>query len=399
MILTFVSRYLLKRQRVKAINLIAFVSIAAIAIGSAALILVLSSYNGIDNFVRSLYTSFYTDVSIHSKQGKHFEASPQLLSLIKLQPQVVAAGQILDDKVLLQYQGKQSVAILRGVDEQYNALTNFTQYIRYGDTIINTPQPRIVLGLALSNTLKVSEQNISPLSVFSFNKNANFNTAPLEAYNQTEVPVSGIFSVADDFDGQYAIASLQHAQVLLNNYNSISAIAIKLRNEHDATNLIAKLQPTLQQYGLEATTRYQQNKTLYYILNSEKWMVYALLSFILAIASFNIIASLSMLVLDKQRDIKILKAMGASQLLIKKIFLSTGIGIGIIGAIIGMAIALILCLVQIKYQLLQMGGGNNMLLQAYPVQLKASDFVLVFATVIALSAAAAYWPARKAVQG
>lgn len=396
MILAFVQKYLLSKKNTKAINVISWVSIGAIAVGTAALLMVLSAYNGIDYFVRSMYSSFYTDVKISNSTITNFDADEAFFKKLQYNKYVQYASKTLEQKVLINHNTNQYIVTLKGVDGNYNKITNFNKYVKYGDTIIDNTEPRIILGIAISNSLQITEEGMSPVSVYAFNKDANFNTAPQDAYSQVDMYVTGIFAVQEDFDTKYAIASLNNVQLIANQENKISSYEIKLKTEKDADAFVKSITPYLQQNHLEAATKYEQNKTLYYILKSEKWMVFAVLSLMLFIASFNMIGSLSMLVLDKQKDISILKAIGMQDGNIKKIFMGTGIGIGLLGALIGAVIALILLLLQQHYGLLKMGGGEDMLLDAYPVKMLFSDFILVFFTISIIAFIASWFPSKKA---
>jgi lipoprotein-releasing system permease protein len=398
LILAFVKKYLFSKKNTKAINVISWVSIGAIAIGTAALLMVLSAYNGIDYFVRSMYSSFYTDVKISNSTTTNYDADDTFFEQLQHNKYVQFASKTLEQKVLINYNTNQNIVTLKGVDGNYNKITNFNKYVKYGDTIIDNTEPRIILGIGVSNSLQITEEGMSPVSVYAFNKDANFNTAPQDAYSQVDMYVTGIFAVQEDFDTKYAIANLHNVQTIANQENKISSYEIKLKNEAEADNFIKSITPYLQQNKLAAATKYEQNKTLYYILKSEKWMVFAVLSLMLFIASFNMIGSLSMLVLDKQKDISILKAIGMQDSNIKKIFLSTGLGIGLIGAIIGAVLALILLLVQQHFGVLKMGGGPDMLLDAYPVKLLFSDFILVFTTVCLIAFIASWFPSNKAAK-
>jgi lipoprotein-releasing system permease protein len=391
----FAQRYIIQRKRTKTINIISWISIVAIAVGAAALLIILSSFNGIDAFVRNLYTSFYTDVKITATDGKFFSDNDTLYRQLQLLPQVKLVGKCLEEKAMFANGSMQQVAILKGVDEQYSRLTNFSTFIKYGDTILADDKPRLVVGLALANNLQITENAIAPLSVFAFTGKGNLSTSPQDAYSQSDLIVSGIFSVQDEFDNKYCITGIQQAQQLLGKQGEVSSLEIGLKATSDADDALGAISALVKRYGLKAESRYEQNKTLYYILKSEKWMTYAVLSFLLLIASFNMIASLSMLALEKRRDISVLKTAGGSQNLVRNIFLSAGFGIGFLGAMLGISFAIVLCLLQIKFGMFTM-QGEDLLLQAYPVRLLWTDVLLVLLTVLVISLLASLMPAIKA---
>jgi lipoprotein-releasing system permease protein len=391
----FAKRYIFSNKSTKAINIISWISVAAIAVGTAAIIIVLSSYNGIDSFVRKLYTSFYTDVKIEAKQGKFFEQDETLIQKIRGIKGVRTVGLTLEEKILLSNEKMQQVAVLKGVDSNYEALTNFSRFIRYGDTILADDKPRLILGLGIANNLHVTENAIAPLGVFAFTGKGNLTTSPQDAYQQADMFVSGIFSVQDEFDTKYALCNMAQAQELLQKEQQISSIEISLDSSVNTASTVKAIEDLLLNSNLVARTRFEQNKTLYYILKSEKWMTYAVLCFMLLIASFNLVASLSMLALEKQRDVSILKSLGAEENDVRKIFLSTGIGIGLLGGLIGLVIGFVVCFLQQRYGIFEM-QGEDLLIQAYPIRIIASDFLLVFATDLIISLLAAWVPAAKA---
>jgi lipoprotein-releasing system permease protein len=388
-------RYIFSSKRTKAINIISWISIGAIAVGAAALIIVLSSYNGIDAFVKNLYTSFYTDVKVSATRGNFFADDDALFQQIRTVPHVISVGKCLEEKAMLTNGDAQQVAVVRGIDQQYEKITKFKQFIKYGDTVLSDDQPRITLGISLANTLRISENAIAPLILYAFTGKGNLSTSPQDAYTSTELFVSSIFAVQEEFDSKYAIVSIAQAQELFNKQGELSSIEIAVDNIKNTAAVAQAVKAIVAKQNLKVETRFEQNKTLYYILSSEKWMTYAILALMLFIASFNMIASLSMLALEKRRDISVLKAMGAQTSTITRIFMSTGIGIGLLGAVIGCSIALVVCLLQQHFSLIKM-QGDDLLLQAYPIKILWTDFVLVFVTVLIISILACILPSLKA---
>jgi lipoprotein-releasing system permease protein len=394
MLFTFAKKYLFSSKKTRAVNIISWVSIIAITIGTAALITVLSVFNGIDGFVRSLYTSFYTDIKITSIQDKTFTVDNKTVQYIQQQPNVITVGKSLEENVLLSAGESQSIITLKGVDENYAAITNLNKVIRYGDTNIFTAEPRLIIGLSIANRMSISEQTIAPVSVFTFKSNAE-NISLQDAYTEASMYVAGIFSVQEEFDNKYCITSLMQMQNVMQDSNAITALEIKMKNDATAEQFVKLNKSYLASQNLKAETRYQQNKTLYYVLKSEKWMVYAIMSFMLLIASFNMLGSLSMLVLEKKKDIAILKALGNPEQATKNIFLTTGVFIGMFGAVLGCGLAFMICAIQAKYKIVKM-AGDSFLLDAYPVKMLFTDFALVLITVLFISVLASWWPSRKA---
>ncbi len=393
MITSFAKRYLLQSKNTKAIQIIAWVSISAIAVGTAALITVLSVFNGIEGFIKTLYTNFYTDVKITSNTAQPFTEDATIYNYLQAQKNIVSVGKSLEENVLLTATQSQSIVTLKGVDQNYASITKLNDIVKYGDTNIFIAEPRLHVGISIANRMGISEQTITPISIYTFKNEPNGNLQ--EAYTEASFFISGVFAVQEEFDNKYCITSLATMQKLLATPNTISAYEVKCKSDKEAELLIATIAPTLQKYQLKAQTRYEQNKTLYYILSSEKWMVFAILTFILLIASFNMVASLSVLVLEKKRDIQTLLAIGTKRVTIQKIFLFTGLLIGLLGAGIGTLLSLGICFLQAKFKLVKM-SGESFLLDAYPVKVVATDIVFVLITVITIALLAAWWPSVKA---
>jgi lipoprotein-releasing system permease protein len=396
MLRQFALKYVFSKKNTKAINIISWVSILAIMVGTAALIIVLSVFNGIEDFVKKQYTNFYTDVSIAPIQGKTFVPDSIFLDALNKNKAIQVVSKMLEENVLATHNNKQSFITMRGVDSNYTQITNFNNTVIAGDTNVFTSYGKqVVLGQSLCGTLQISEQSLQPMVVYAFNKDVNLMLSPQDAIRETPMYVSGVFSVHQEFDSKYGITSIANMQELLSMPNAISSIELQLKENINGMDFTKSIEPLLGKNKLQAQTRLQQNKTLYYVLQSEKWMVYAVMSLLLLIASFNMIGSLSMLVLEKKRDISLLKAMGAKEHLIKNIFLSTGLSITIIGALLGVLFAFIICFLQMQFGIFKM-GGENLLLNAYPVKLLGTDFILVLITVLIIGLLASYFPSVKA---
>ncbi len=395
MLFTFAKKYL--RTQNKAINIIAWISVSAIAVGTAALLVVLSGFNGLDGFIRGLYGDFYSDVKIKKENNQLFEVSENLQNAIVNNKTVNYFAKTLEENVLLTNGSMQSIVTLKGVDENYIKMTHFNTHVVYGDTQIFVKEPRILVGMGIANSMQLSEQNLSPVGILAFSKDSGA-TLNQESYSDASFYISGLYTLQEEIDGKYCITSLQHMQQVVQAGNAVNALELMFVSDKAAEKFIVANKNIIESNGLIAQTKYEQNKTLYYILKSEKWFTYAIMSFMLLIASFNLIGSLSMLVLEKTKDISILKAMGSSRQMVRNIFMSTGIYIGMLGASIGIGMALILCFLQAKYKLVKLGGSDNFLLDAYPVKVVFTDFLLVLFTVFIISAIASWLPASKAAK-
>jgi lipoprotein-releasing system permease protein len=256
-----------------------------------------------------------------------------------------------------------------------------------------------MLGIGLSNRLGTNEESPMPLSAYSLN--SNFNQAiinPEEAYQNAYFMTRGIYILQEELDNQLAFAPLSIVQQLTRKDHQVTSIELQVLRAQDAEAVKASLQPVLEPLGLKAETRYEQNPTLYRVLQSERLAVFVILSFMLLIASFNIIGSLSMLVIEKEKDIAILQTMGMLPSGVQKIFLSTGVILSLMGALLGMFFAFVICFAQQKFGLIKLGTSGDFLIDAYPVTMRVSDFILVFLVVCLIALLASWFPAKKASQ-
>jgi lipoprotein-releasing system permease protein len=400
MILIFAWRYLKGKKSTQAVQIISWVSVAAMAVGTAALIIVLSVFNGFEGFIKELYSDFYPEIKISASVGKNFQFSAENKFKLNSIKSIQSVSYSLEEKILMAHDETQMIGIIKGVDEQYDEVTNFTKHIKYGKAYfkdVANEFPKIVLGLGVSNKLSVNEQSALPMNCYAFKKNAAFNSLnPDAVYSSSLYQVSGVYLLQDVIDNQYGFASLESVQNLTDKPNELSSIELKLKNNANADDVKASLQQLFKSQPFKIETRLEQNRTLYFVLKSERWAVYAILTLMLIIASFNIIGSLSMLVIEKEKDIAILKTMGMQNNIIQKIFLSTGVLLSMLGAVIGCILALVICLLQQHFGFVKLGSGDSFLINAYPVKLHVFDFVLVLATVVFIAALASLIPSIKA---
>lgn len=389
----FAWRYFRSKKSTNAINVIAWISVTAITVGCAALIIILSVFNGFEDLVKGLYTDFYTDIRISPVKGKIIKLNPAQQQQIKATPGVAIFSLVAEEKALLVNGPYQSIVLVKGVDEQYTATNKITSHIKRGKFELGSLEtPAIVLGYGIENAIGADvERGVYPLTLYTPNRKANFNS--LDGLSVNNITASGTFQVQQEFDNKYAFTNLAFFRYMLNmEADEYSAAEIKVNG--DADKIKQQLQQTLGATYL-VQTRYEQNKSLYAVMQLEKWVIYAILSLILVVAAFNMIGALTMLVLEKQKDIAVLQAMGASQKKIQTIFLTEGLLLAGFGAGIGLVLATIICWAQIKFGLLQL-TGDTFIVKAYPVKLQISDYLLVLITITLIGFLAAFIPARKA---
>ncbi len=391
----FAWRYFKSKKSTTAINIIAWISVVAIAFGTAALIILLSVFNGFEGLVKGLYGDFYSDLKIIPSSGKVISLTPEQIDAIKKTKNVQHLSLIAEEKAVLVNGDYQSIIFLRGVDDAYASVNRLTKHIIRGKyTTGSSEEPALVIGAGIENAVGADPLSGFPLTVYIPNNEARSiqSDDALRSYN---LNTAGTFMVQQEFDNKYAFTNLEFLKYMLNlkpdEYNGVE-ISITKSSEIDKTQQL--LQQLLgKNYTVQS--RYQQNQSLYKVMQLEKWFMYIVLSLILVVAAFNMIGALTMLVLEKQKDIAVLKALGASQQTIQQIFLSEGFVLAGIGAGTGIVLALITCYLQVTFKLIPLQGGS-FIIDYYPVKLIATDFLLVPATVFVIALISSWIPSRKA---
>lgn len=395
--LLFAWRYFQSKKTTNAINIISWVSVVAIAVVCAAIILVLSVFNGFEDLVKSLYADFYADIVVMPTKGKNLKLSPQQANSIQKIKGIAHFSAVVEEKAVLTNGESQSIIVLKGVQDNYAQVSSITNHIVRGKFILgNVEQPQIVLGAGVESALWADvETAINGITVYMPNKGGTINLQNADAFNSSEALATATFLVQQEFDNKYCFTNIDFSRYMLNiPDNQCSYIEIKLNTSASNSSVIKQIKSVFNNEVL-VQTRYEQNKSLYAVMQGEKWIIYGILCLILVIAAFNIIGSLTMLVLEKQKDIQILKAMGASNNLIQRIFLSEGLLLAGIGGFSGIILATIICWVQLKFKIIKL-GGTSFLIDYYPVKMIWQDYVLAFFTLVFIAFMAAYFPSKKA---
>lgn len=372
----------------------------AITVGAAALIVVLSVFNGFEDLVKSLYSSFYPEIRISPQQGRTMLVpAAQLDSLEALYP-VKSVSKTLEEKALLKYNDEKTIAVLKGVDSNFAKVTGITGKTVRGDFDVgNARVPRAVVGIGIEGALGIDvKRDFISLLVYLPRPSVQSFVFPEQAFYVGELSPSGTFAIQQDFDNKYVITSLAYMQQLMGMpADKISALEVALKPGADLLQAKQAISRLFGKKNYLVQTRYEQNRSLYQVMQTEKWFVYAILLFIFGIAAFNMIGSLSMLVLEKKKDITILKAMGARQSLIRRIFLAEGFLIAAAGAGMGTLLAVLICLGQQKYGWVRLGGGT-FVVDYYPVSMHFTDFILVWVTILVIGLLASWYPSVKAAR-
>ena len=375
-------RYLFAKKSTNAINIISTISVLGVFVGSAALIIILSVFNGFEEVVLKMFNTITPELVIAPAKGKTFNPDTLYFKQLKTNKDIYSYTEVLSENALLRYRDKQSVGLVKGVSTAYLKNKSLDSITIQGKFVIqNSSGPNAVIGSAIQNYLMVNTNDpFTQLQIFSPKKGITSTSLnPADDFMDLYIPVSGIFEVQQDFDN-IAIVPLKFARKLLQEDKNISSIEVNLQPGIDAEAFKVMIEEKLGGQFL-VKDRIEQNKALYNILGTEKWAVYIILTFILIIAIFNIIGSLTMLVIDKLKDIAILSSLGAGKGLIKRIFLFEGMMITMAGCIFGLLVGLGFCLLQQKFGWIKMSQDNLLISNAYPIGLKWKDFLLVFVTV------------------
>jgi lipoprotein-releasing system permease protein len=388
-------RYLFARKSRNAINIISGISMLGVGVGAMALVVILSVFNGFDEVVKSLFNSFDPDIRITAVRGKVFTPDENF-SQVKTLPGVLHYSEILEENGLLKYGERQHIATIKGADESFIKVTGIDSMVYDGEMILKDKnRSYAVIGQGVAYSLQVGLNFINPLFVYMPKRVGTINLAnPDDAFRRNYLMPSGIFAIEQDYDSRYVIVPIDFMRELLDYTTEVSSIEIKLHPEFDAKTTQQEIIDLLGEDFL-VQNRTQQNELFYRVMKSEKWAIFLILTFILIIASFNIIGSLSMLIIDKKNDIRSLRNMGASQQLISRIFLMEGWLISIVGSLIGITLGTLISWLQDRFELLKLGGSGTFVIDAYPVKLQLTDVLLVWITVLFIGFLAARYPVKQ----
>lgn len=389
-------RYLRGKRAGNAVPILSRISMVAIAVGSCAMIVLFSVFNGFEFLVRDLYKAFYPEIKITAAKGKFFSVNDSQYAGIRQIKEVAALTTVLEDNVLLRSEDEQKVATLKGIDRNYFTVNNVKPYIKEGaDSVSDGQAPTAIAGTQLLNQMGMDINNaFSSMMLYYPNAgSSNLSLSPQDAFQSLVLRPVGAFRIQDDFDSKYILASLTVVQQLLQAPGKYSSIELKLKEGANINNVKKQLQQRLGgTFRIE--TRYEQNKTLYMVMRSEKWVMFAILVLVLLIASFNMTGALSLLVLEKRKDMAILKAMGAEAATVRNIFITEGVLWALTGGSIGLFAGFLLCIGQRHFQWIKMEGSY--IIDAYPVHMLGTDFLLIIITVAIVGLLAAWFPAARA---
>ncbi len=393
-------RYLLSKKSHQVINIISGVSVAGVALATIAMVCTLSVFNGFGKLVEIQSTAFNPDIRITATEGKVFTADSTLVSRLKALPQISVLTQSIEDKAMVQYDGRQVMVTIKGVENNFTQLTEIEEaLIGTGTTTLSDSIAHYAIpGAGLTGTLNSGISFTTPYEIYAPRRGRRVSLGnPAANFNKAHLQASGLIFVVNqaEYDNNYIITSIEFARkIFARNNDEVSSLEVRLAEGvkiADAQRSIAQIMGE----GYDIKDRRRQQEDIFRIMEIEKFISYIFLTFILLVACFNIIGSLSMLILEKRKDVTTLRSLGASDRLIINIFVTEGLLISTIGALIGILTGVIICLIQEHWGVLALSGsGNNLLVDSYPVDVHLSDILLVFATVIAIGFVAVAVPVR-----
>ena len=390
-------RYLFAKKSHNIINVISGISAAGIMVGTMALVIVLSVFNGFEKVIVTLFNTFDPDIRICLVEGKTFHQGDLPADKIRKMKGVVRYTDVLEENALLRCNNRQYLATIKGVSPDYQNNPSLDSMMVEGDLITESKgRAFAVAGRGVAYYLGLDPQEmVHPLEIYVPRRTTSNSLRPDEAFDSASLFVSGIFSIQDDFDSKYVLLPIGFTRELLEYTDEQTAVEIALQKGANTSAIQKQLQQIVGP-KFKVENRFQQQETLYKLMKSEKLAVFFILAFILLIATFNVIGSLSMLIIEKKKDISILWNLGADERLIRRIFLLEGLMISTMGALIGLLLGAAICWAQQQFGIvkLQVTGGS-FLIDAYPVSMELFDFVMVFITVFLIGLAAVLFPVRN----
>ena len=379
-----------------AINIISGISMLGVFVGSAALVIILSVFNGFEKVILGLYSNFTPELKIEPRFGKTFDPNTTYFMQLHRDPRVFSYTEVLQEKALIMYNNKSFIGNIKGVTPDFLKNKQLDSTIQDGSFTLRSDSINYaVIGGTVAGSLSVNISDPTPLRIYAPNRSAMSSSDPLNEFIVRNISPSGVFSIQQDFD-DIAVTPIDFARELLNEPVNVSSIEI---NCIKGTNVDGFQREIIDRAGGKYTVknRIQQNTELYKTLNYERWFIFMILVFVLIIAIFNIIGSLTMLVIDKRKDIAILSSLGAGKKLVQGIFFFEGMMISGIGCIAGMIVGLIFCLLQQKYGFIKMGASMSVI-DAYPIELRVKDFGLVLLTVGFIAVMASWISSRLSIK-
>lgn len=390
-------RYLFSKKSHNAINIISLISVCGITVATMALVCALSVFNGFTGVVEKTFSAFDPELQITPTQGKVFNGHDPKIEQVKKLPAIDFTSESLEENALLKYGDRQQPILLKGVSEKFVDLANVNKLIIDGRFALREGEINNgVIGAGLAMSIGVRANFLSPVEIYMPKRNVRVNMAnPSAAFTTSEAFINGVFALNQEkYDNQMLIISIEQMRELLNYETEISSLDIKVKQGESISKVKSEIESILGK-DYQIKDRFEQQSDLYRMVNIEKWVTFLILAIILIIAVFNVVGSLSMLIIEKTDDARILQNMGANNNLITRIFMFEGWLITFVGAIAGLIAGVVLCLLQQYFGFIKLGESGTFVIDAYPVLVKVWDIVLIFLTVSIVGFLAVLYPVNN----
>ena len=391
-------RYLFSKKSHNAINIISGISVCGVALATLALVCTLSVFNGFHDLIAGFFTHFDPDLKVETIKGKTFTPDTAALARLRALPEVEVVSLTLEDNAMHKYKGQQVMVTVKGVDDEFQALTHIEE-ILYGNPefkLYDEVADYGVLGIQLMYTLGTGFDPYDPVEVYAPRRGAKVNLSnPMASFRRQPLYLAGnVLNINDArYASSYIVTSLDYARQLFDYETEVSAIEVRLSPKAHAARAKQDIASIMGE-GYTVKDRYEQQAATFKVVEIEKFVTYLFLCFILMVACFNIISSVSMLILDKQANADTLKSLGATDSFVARIFMYEGNLIALLGAVIGLVLGVVLCLLQQEFGIIGLGGGGQFVVDAYPVRVKLTDLLLVLVSVVTVSAVSVWLPIK-----
>lgn len=389
-------RYLFAKKSHNIINVISGISVVSITVGTMALIIVLSVFNGFENLVTSLLNSFNPDLVISVSKGKTFSMDGFPLDKVMAVEGVANYAEVLEETALVTYRDRQHIVKMKGVGKGFEKINKIDSMMWDGQYLLmDRDIERVVIGHGVETILGVNREDYAnPLVFFVPKRGKTVSINPAQSFRSGSLYASGSFAIHADVDVNYTLVPINFARRLLDYSNEVTAVELSLKHNINNKKVQREIEKILGEQ-FEVKNRFQQQELLYSITRSEKWAIFLILCFIMLLAAFNIVGSLSMLIIEKRKDIGVLRSLGANLPVVRKIFLMEGAMITFGGSLIGVILGSVVCLLQQHFGIIGIQAEGSFIIEAYPVKMLFSDVILVFITVSALGFLAALIPVQR----
>lgn len=391
-------RYLISRKSHNIINIISIISVVGVTVGTMALILVLSVFNGFESLVLSLFNSFNPDIKIEAAEGKTISTADFPFGELQQTEGVAGYWEVIEENALARHEENQHIVKIKGVGPNYLDNSALTRFVVAGEAAVQqNGSEKAFIGAGVAYYLGIYIGDYTPpVSLFIPSRTSrSYSSLQADAFNQKVLDVAGVFSLQQEFDRDYVFIPIDAARNLMEYDDEVTSVEVDVVNEDEINRVKYRLEETLgESYSVK--TRYEQQSLLYRVMRSEKWATFVILAFILIIATFNVIGSLSILIIDKKKDIAVLWSLGADKKMIKRIFIAEGMLISVFGGIAGLLVGGLIAWLQQQFGFVPLGGaGDSYIVDAYPVKVEWLDFLLVLLTVVLIGAVTVWYPVRQ----